>query len=261
MERAKAKRPENLDAWDALLRGISAFNRGRKEDLLEAGRLFRHALTIDGDFAAAYAWIAETHYFEALGGYVSDVEAHRREGLAAARKAIELDSEDATSRVALARARVRGDPRTAIEECRRAIDLDSAHVDAYNTLGRALILAGRADEAVDAIEIAIRLSPRDIKIGRFMARMSEAQLCLGNFEDAVEWGRRSVRESGFQYWAYTFPISAMGHLGRAEDADELISELLARKPEFTCGFAHGQYSTHAYQDLYVDGLRKAGLPE
>ena len=261
MERAKAKRPESLDAWDMLLRGISEFNKGRQENLAEASRWFRQALEIDRDFAAAYAWIAETHYFEALGGYVADVKEHRREATVAARRAIELDSEDPLSRVALARSRVRGDPQTAIEECRRAIELDSAHVDAYNTLGRALIWAGRAVEAVQAIEVAIRLSPRDIKIGRFMARMAEAQLCLGNFEEAIEWGRKSVREPGIQYFAYTFPISAMGHLDRLVDAEELIGELLAWKPEFTCEFARGQYSSHAYQNLYVDGLRKAGVPE
>ena len=261
MERAKAKRPESLDAWDMLLRGISEFNKGRQENLAEASRWFRQALEIDRDFAAAYAWIAETHYFEALGGYVADVKEHRREATVAARRAIELDSEDPLSRVALARSRVRGDPQTAIEECRRAIELDSAHVDAYNTLGRALIWAGRAVEAVQAIEVAIRLSPRDIKIGRFMARMAEAQLCLGNFEEAIEWGRKSVREPGIQYFAYTFPISAMGHLDRLVDAEELIGELLAWKPETTCEFARGQYSSHAYQNLYVDGLRKAGVPE
>ena len=94
-----------------------------------------------------------------------------------------------------------------------------------------------------------------------MARMAEAKLCLGDLEEAIEWGRKSVREPGIQYWAYTFPISAMGHLDRLEEARQLIDELLAWKPEFTCEFATSQYLSHGYREHFVDGLRKAGVPE
>ena len=57
--------------------------------------------------------------------------------------------------------------------------------------------------------------------------------------------------------------AALGHLGDAKQAESAVKDLLQAKPEFTVDFArrHLFYIKRADQmDLYLAGLRKAGLP-
>jgi TolB-like protein len=58
-ERAKAKRPENLDAWDLYQRGLWHLYRYTKEDLEEAKRLFRRAAELDPGLGVAFSGLAE----------------------------------------------------------------------------------------------------------------------------------------------------------------------------------------------------------
>ena len=57
--------------------------------------------------------------------------------------------------------------------------------------------------------------------------------------------------------------AAYGHLGRIEDAEWEAGELLTLLPDFTISAerARAPYKRQEELDLYVDGLRKAGLPE
>ena len=54
-ERAKAKRPDDLRAWDLYQRGLWHTYKRTREDLAEAQRLFQRALEIDPRLARAYA--------------------------------------------------------------------------------------------------------------------------------------------------------------------------------------------------------------
>ena len=56
----------------------------------------------------------------------------------------------------------------------------------------------------------------------------------------------------------------MGYLDQSDETRAALKELLRRKPEFTVGFArnHLFYIKDSAQiEQYLDGLRKAGVPE
>ena len=57
-ERARRKPPESLDAWEFVQRGLSHFYRVNETDRTEAIRLFREAIALDPEFAAAHAYLA-----------------------------------------------------------------------------------------------------------------------------------------------------------------------------------------------------------
>ncbi|MEE8143915.1 MAG: adenylate/guanylate cyclase domain-containing protein, partial [Kiloniellales bacterium] len=71
-ERARRKPPENLDAWELLQRGLSHFHHINKADHAEAMRLFREAIALDPEFAAAHAYLAFALSTSVLYGYVED---------------------------------------------------------------------------------------------------------------------------------------------------------------------------------------------
>jgi hypothetical protein len=59
-------------------------------------------------------------------------------------------------------------------------------------------------------------------------------------------------------------VSALGHLNRPDELRSALEGLLQRKPDFSCTFARKRlfYIKNPTQlGLYLDGLRKAGIPE
>ena len=66
-----------------------------------------------------------------------------------------------------------------------------------------------------------------------------------------------------QWLGYACLASALGHLGRIEDAKKAMKELKDAQPQATISFVKERYPTTTpdFMDHLLDGLRKAGLPE
>ena len=69
-----------------------------------------------------------------------------------------------------------------------------------------------------ALERAIRLSPHDAHMGSFLVRTAHVHLFLGDHDEAVKWARRALLQPNFQWSRYVVLISALGHLGRSDEA-------------------------------------------
>ena len=56
---------------------------------------------------------------------------------------------------------------------------------------------------------------------------------------------------------------ALGHLGRIDEAREMIDRVLELKPDATISFMRTRFNFTDPEDQkgFLDGLRKAGLPE
>ena len=98
---------------------------------------------------------------------------------------------------------------------------------------------------------------------RAIARLAEAHLYLENHEEAAELAQKALRLRGTRWICYAYLTSALAHLGRIEDANKAMMELKDSEPKATISFVKEfQPSTNAdCMDHFLDGLRKAGLPE
>jgi tetratricopeptide (TPR) repeat protein len=182
----------------------------------------------------------------------------------AAQKGVELDPEDMIARIALGRAFFAiGRPDKAIRECKTAIKINPHSAMAHFQLGTALLHSGRSEESIPRIETAIRLSPNDLFMGPFHARLGQAYLALKDYEKAVEFSREALRHKITQWPVNTYEVSALGHLGRGEEAREALSELLRRKPGLKVSDLREGFISVAPDNTedFLDGLRKAGLPD
>ena len=66
------------------------------------------------------------------------------------------------------------------------------------------------------------------------------------------------------YWPFAHRLAALGHIGAGEEIASAREQLLERKPDFNCGWTRERlfYVLDADQlDIYVDGLRRAGVPD
>jgi len=261
-ERAKAKRPENLDAWDLYQRGLWHLYHYTKEDLEEAKRLFRHAVKLDPGLGAAYSGLAEAYYFTLVYGHSDSSEKDREEALVAARTAVELDVEDAGAHCTLGRVHyARREHEQAISELETALDLNPSLAWGHYGVGAALVFSGRAQQALQHLETAIRLSPRDPNMGSFLVRMADSHLFMRNYEEAIQWAKKALQQPNFQWSRYAVLISTLGHLGRLEEAQHTLEQLYTQRADFSINFVR---STHLIADVddmqhYLEGLRKAGV--
>jgi len=262
-ERARAKRPDDLRAWDFYQRGLWHTYKRTREDLAEAQRMFRQAIEIDPGLARAYAAAEEAFFFQFVGGYVDTGEAAKADALRFAEKAVQLDRQDAFNRYALGRALTlvrRHD--SAVFELHKAIELDPSFAQAHYALAMALATGGRPEEALPHIELAMRLSPQDPYFGQFLVRRAEACLFLGRLEEAVEAAERSLREPNIQWSRWAILAAAQAHLGRLEEARRSIEALRNLRPDIDLAFARDYWPIADAKALeyLVDGLRRAGLP-
>jgi adenylate cyclase len=263
-ERAKTQRPESLRAWGLYQRGMWHTYRRTKDDLAEAQRLFREAIKVAPNLASAYAGSEEAYFFQVFGGYVDSPDDAKDEAVRVARRAVELDDQDAFTHFALGRSHaLKCQYESAIAEFETAIDLNPSFAPAYYSLGNSLTILDRPEDAIPHIESAMRLSPHDPYFGQFMLRMSEACFYKRELKEAIEWARRSLRQPNVQWTRWAMLASALAHLGNCDEARQCVDALLGLKPEANVPFVrevwlHNNSESFAY---FLDGLRKAGLPQ
>lgn len=264
-QRAKSKNAHNLDAWDCYHLGLSQFYKFSQAGNIEAQRLFRRSIELDPEFAGPYSWLAYAMILSMVY-FDSDPKPEMLdEALRCARKAVEIDDQDAMTHLVAGRVLLaRCEYDLALNELQIAMELNPCHAHAYCALGDSLAYEGRLEESISQFEKAIRLSPHDPFRWAFYSYRALAHLFLGEFESTVEWARRAVGTPNCQYWADAHLVSALGHLGRSDEAEAAKQTLLRRVPEFSRDFAKRKlfYIKRPEQlDLYLEGLRKAGLPE
>ncbi len=260
-QRARQKPPASLDAWDFYQRGMWHFRKRDRGGIDEAQALFERALLIDPGFGPAYTGCARAFYYRALYGFEED---DKQRALIAANKAVELEGSDAEAHVALSRVyNIKRDHEAAISEANIAIKLNPSLADAYHLLASSLLHSGKAEEAVTHLQTAIRLSPHDDLIGPFHERLALANLYLRNYNKAVEFAEQAIRFQNTQWTNFAYLVSALGHLEREAETKIALQDLLQVRPEITVSFVGKHTLTSDADDLshFLDGLRKAGLPE
>ena len=267
--RAERSHSANLDALDLSFRGWAAYNRGHSlGDLLEAARFFDQALMLDHQNVGPLAGLALAKLSPYSGIHTKEERAiHYAAAEAAAAKAVAVAPNNACAHRALGWAYTLTD-RAALGIARfeRAIALDRNHAPAYGGIGWAKILLGRAEEAEDHIACALRLSPRDRLAYQWYHFVGTANLCLGRYDEAEIWLRRSI-EVDMTYPQAQFALAvALAQQGKLASAQAAAKQGLALAPASTVRrFRDGAPSSHptflTQRERFYDGLRKAGVPE
>jgi hypothetical protein len=93
---------------------------------------------------------------------------------------------------------------------------------------------------------------------------SMAYLFSHDYEAAARWGSQAADVPNSHYGANAALVAALGHLDRPKETKAALAELLKLKPEFSCQLARERLfylEDQSQLDHYIDGLRKAGLPE
>ena len=267
-ERARRKPAGGLDAWEHYQRGMWHAYKFNGEDASLAEVCFIESLASEPDYAPALAGLAWVDFQRVLFHYPAKEPISRddllQRGLEKAAAAVRADSKDAFALFVFGRLlSLNGDFDEAIERLARAIEFNPNYALAYHGLGYAFTLGGNPGEAVAQFDKALRLSPQDPYRWAFLTMRAFALVLTKEYQDAVEWGRRAISEQPRMFWPYVHVTSALGHLGRHEEAARTFAELLKVKPEFSSATIDEtiRFRRITDRELLLNGLRKAGLQE
>jgi TolB-like protein len=258
---AEAVRPtERPDARDYILRGRAARLRPNSRDgLAEAISLFEHALAVDPGSREAQSRLAFTLVERVLDFGSSSAEADIKRAEELATKAIAASPRSAITHHAKGQVlRAQRQCKEAIPEYETALALNRNSVSTLAAIGRCKIYIGPIEEAIPALEQAIRLSPRDPGIANWYFRIGEAHLLQSHIDEAILWLEKS--RGGNAEPPYVHGNLAAASLGEARRLGGEGSYLSIARLRATTRFETPAIRALA-EATYYAGLRKAGMPE
>jgi len=262
IERAKRKRPENLDAYDLVLRATPLADTGMPDGASQALPFLERAISLDPNYALAHGQAAFCH--EILYIRAGRREETRSAAIRHAHSAIALGPDDASALVygGIAIGLVEHDRALAQEVFESALAVSPSAAWAY--LWGALILGwgGDAERAIEWGERGIRLSPFDPWITAALHGISMGHFLNGRYDDAAKAARRAIRSKpGFSI-SHMLLAAALAKLGRTDEAKAAAERVLQLQPNFSStGQCTGIGCVPILAVPLIEALRTAGLPE
>jgi adenylate cyclase len=263
IRRALAKPTESLQAYDYFLRALPAIHEQTEDSAKRAEALLRKAVEIDPTYPEALGMLADIIATRTINGWHENLMLGLQESLEMARRALAAGPENSTCLACAAFSYVLIGRRfeEGLQLAERGLALHPNSVFVRVRAGVAYVNCGESETALEHLESGWRMNPHDPKALTFTG-MCAAHFFARRFEDCVAWGRRAVAESPGANIARRHVAAALAHLGRIEEAKAEIAEVLKHQP--TSSLARSRLSSFRHEwmyDLYLEGLRKAGLPE
>ncbi|MBE9554412.1 MAG: hypothetical protein IMF05_13190, partial [Proteobacteria bacterium] len=262
-KRALRKPPESLDAWENYQRGLWHVFQYKPDDRDTCLGFFRRAIELDPTFSSAHAGLGYALYIYIILGVSPDRVADLKEAFEVSQTAVRLDEHDPFAWVALTRGYLlRGEHDAAIGAADTAISLNPNFALAHFGRAHACWHSGRPGEAIASHDEAMRLSPHDPMMAVYMASKAIALLMMGEHEKAIDMSRGSQRRANAAIFSHLAEISALGQLGRSEEASDAIKRAREKKPDLSVGYVDKALpiTDQRCRDIFLGGLRKAGLP-
>jgi len=263
IRRAHAKHPESLDAYDLYLQAVPHHGAVTLESNDAALRLLRDAIALDPHFVAAKGALVMAATQRVTQGWAepADMAAELR----LARSLVEGEADEdptALARAAHTLSFLGQEHEAGLAGSDRALRLapNSATVLDLSGLNRLYVDDWRV--ATARIERAMRLSPLDPHMFYRLTSLGGACFVGERYLDAASWLRQAISHRPRYVVAHRLLAASLAALGEHDAARDAVSGLLAAAPGYTVTAAAARTALRgATRERYLDGLRRAGLPE
>jgi len=263
IERARRKRPENLDAYDLYLRALPYTQSAMPEGAAIAIGHLEQALKLDPDYAAAHAALAVCHETRFRG--VGFAEVDRMEGVRHARLALALGTDDAAALAyaALTILHLGRDFEAASGAIARALSLNASCATALYWGAHIHAWSGDTTLAEEYASRALRLSPFDPLSYEGYVSLAAVRARLRRYDDAAAQFAKAAQANPLFSVLYALHAAALALAGRSEEAKAVARRLLELEPTFRLGpfIEFAGFVEKETRDALEEGFRRAGLPE
>ena len=214
------------EAYDVFLRGWESYRRVTPEDYAKAVTYFEKAIELDPNYtransalAAVYWNSAWRYWVEGFGLSTAQLNEQARIHLGKAR----LSPSALTHQIASERAAYFDrKPDRALAEAKTAIALDANNPAGHLAMANALLKADRPEEAIESMQLAMRLDPH--YPSSYLTRLGRAEFALGQYKQTVITLDRSTGLNPEDDRAFVYLAAAYAHLGREEEAKNAVMQ-------------------------------------
>lgn len=264
LERLAHVLTQNMEAYDLYLRARTRAWPPSRGNIQSAQFAFARVIDLDPKFAGGYAGKSIAHSLNVMFGHSDGPEKEAQLALELAERAVALDGKFARSHSALGTAYTASRRHVkAIAAARRAIELQPGDADSYAFCARCLMFSGSGEEAAGMVRTALRLDPQYVE-GPYLNLLGRVLFVAGHYTDCIDAYERNRDRggpsTGFGSLGLFSWISACGHTGQKEAAQNLIRELQRQRSHFSLEeiLDHPEALCEGELEPLVDGLRKAG---
>jgi class 3 adenylate cyclase/Tfp pilus assembly protein PilF len=265
LRRALRERPENLDAYDFMLRGLDLLYRLSRKEFELAREMLERAIALDPTYAAPYTLTALWHSIRVGQGWSQDPQADYAEVARFAEAALARDPVDprALALYGHLKALLFHDYEGALALFDRAIAVSPNSAVAWGRSSPTYSYIGDATEAKRRATIALRLSPLDPHLFLIHTALGLACYTAGDYEAAASWCRKAMAQNPNYTANLRFLAASLAAGGRRPEAHGIARALLDIEPGFRVRrFCDGYaYKDPARRTALASHLGAAGLPE
>jgi pentatricopeptide repeat protein len=255
--RRLADRPTNdLTALDFYLRALPDLDAFTKESYLRALDLLEQAIERDPNYGPALVLAADCYSGLEVNGWTADPEAARRNSIDFARRALRSapDDPNVLAKAAASLGYLGEDIDVSLGLIDRCLTLNPSSARGWFWSALLRVFAGQPDVAIEHFHNFSRLSPRNRRANHLNV-IGEAYFFSRRFDEAAANLLASLD------LAPTFPVtyrvlaSCYAHMGRLDDAREIIRRLRATTPAVMEPAT--RYRNPELRELFLSGLRLA----
>jgi TolB-like protein len=264
-ERVGQKRPESMEAYDYLLRGLAYMNRLTPEDTHTALQYFYKAIEKDAGYGRAYAYAFWCYRREVQEKGMVLSKEDQAEAIRLMDTGLKADKDDPIVlwQAATLKNYFERDFEGALVLLDRSFAIDPNSPRAWNSSAEIYCNMGDGETARKHAEHAIRISPRNPTHWVSYKEIAAANLQAMCYQEAADAARKALALNRYYVPAHLILAASCAHLGRLDEARAAIKRSLERNPELTIARLPELFPIARYKNLdaYLEGLRKAGLPD
>jgi adenylate cyclase len=275
-ENIASKGTDNIEAYDAFLKGWQHYLQGTPDSFAKAISDFDKAVELDPNYGRAYAALALIHL--KAGGSKEWYKALRTDYFTLrvkARHFLNIALKNPTAlvyRVAASMELRRRNHEKAVQNAEKAITLNPTDAESQFAMAEVLVYSGRPKEAMKIINAVMRLDPN--KMADCLRLIGIAHFWLEEYKEAIASFNRSLKYNPSS-WVHDWLASAYANMGNDNDARAAFE---IEKKRWLQVSGKGETATITKLDLqptvysqpfknadvtrrFVDGLIKSGWPE
>jgi TolB-like protein len=211
---------KDITAYDTYFKGKFYLYKATLEDIDTALHYFEQAKERDPEFALAYSGIGMIWLFRQQLNLASPDEAGPKM-MEAVGKALELDSTLADVHYTMAGVKVYGmyDLEGGESSFRKAIEINPNHAEAHALYSHLLNMLGRPEEAMEHIELALKLDPHNPTIKVWY---SQDLLYARRYDEVISVSRKIFEKNPTMFMALEALYQALYLTGKYAEAIEAM---------------------------------------
>jgi adenylate cyclase len=237
-------------------------NAGTREGAAEVIDIFQRAIELDPNYARAYGALAVVLTRQVFRGYSIYPAETLERSYELAKKAVSIDSESPHVQWSLGYIYMyREQFEEAINALEKAVALSPSYADGYALLALINNNQGHAEKAINYIEKGMELNP--YYSWDYLYNLGRAYYTLGEFSKAASFMEQALDRNPIALQPILFLAASYVQLSKLDDAEWLVTELEMEKPEISLSHLR---NTLAISDLdlerrLIEDLRAAGMAE